>query len=347
MTVLAQQTYTIRRLIDGRTLNFLLQSNHALTQVFTPDPKTYVPNYTTAPLVITPSLLISGESGDQIARLKSAPTWKINDSATLTTFGATAAAAAPYALTIRNNMDTISTMKIDCEAIYVQPATLAEMTVKTTMTLTKVSNNGASIIAVASAPIGTIYKNGLVSTLKARCDMWRGSEIDNTNVTYAWAINQTGTWVTLTSANAATYGITGFTTNEITIPASAVINYASFKCIITDKDSGSSTYNRSVEDVISFVDMSDPYEIDVVMPLGDGVVSGGSVKVKIEVRQGSTRMPDSFFTGKTVKHFRFGSTGVMDDTWGTSGYKAGRELTITEADLLTGVQTAFGVQLEG
>lgn len=347
MAVLAQQSYTVRRLIDGRTLNFLLQSNHALTQLFTPDPKTYVPNYTSTPLVITPSLLISGESGDQIARLKAAPTWKINDSTTLTTFGGSTSASAPYALTINKNMESVSTLKIDCEAIYVQPATLAEMVVKSTITLTKVSNNGASIIAVASAPIGTIFKNGLITTLKARCDMWRGAEIDNTNVTYTWSINQTGSWVALTSSNAATYGITGYTTNEITIPASAVINYASFKCVIKDTDSGSSTYNKLVEDVISFVDMSDPYEIDVTFPLGDGIVSGGSTKVKVDVRQGATRMADSFFTGKTVKHFRYNSAGALDNTWGTSGYKSGRELTINEGDLLTGLQTAFGVQLEG
>jgi hypothetical protein len=348
MAILAQETYSIRRLIDGKTLNFVLQSNQAMTQLFTPDPSTFVPNYSATPfLVITPSILIAGESGDQIAKLKAAPSWKINDSATLTTFGATASASAPYALTIKNNMANISQMKIECEGVYVQPSTLAEMTVKATMTFTKVTNNGASIIAVASAPLGTIFKNGLVSTLKAHCDMWRGSSIDNTNVTYAWSINQSGAWVVLTSANAATYGITGYTTNEIVIPASAVINYASFKCSIKDTDSGSSTYNKIVEDYISFVDMSDPYEIDVDFPNGDGVVSGGLATVKVQVRQGATRMADAFFTGKTIKHFRFNAAGTLDDTWGTAGYKTGRSLDITEADLLTGVQTAFGVQLEG
>lgn len=345
--ILAQQTYTIRRLIDGKTLNFLLQSNHALTQVFTPDPKTWVPNYLTAPLVITPSLLISGEAADQIGRLKAAPTWTINGSNKLTDFGATTSASAPYALTIKNNMDSVAMMKIDCEAVYVQPNTLAEMTIKSTISLAKTSNNGASIIAVGSAPKGTIFKNGGVKTLTAHCDMWRGSEIDNTNVTYTWAINQTGSWVTLTSSNAATYGITGYSSNEIVIPDSAVINYASFKCAIKDTDSGSSTYNKVVEDVISFVDMSDPYEIDVEMPTGDGVVSGGSTTVKVQVRQGITRMADSFFTGKTIKHFRFNAARALDDAWGTAGYKTGRELTINEADLLVGVQTAFGVQLEG
>ena len=159
MAILSQQTFTIRRLIDGKTLNFLLQSNQALTQVYTPDPATFMPNYPTSPfLVITPSLLISGEAVDQIANLKAAPTWKINGSSTLSTFTATAATSSPYALTIKKNMADVAQMVITCEAIYVQPVTLIEMAVKATITFTKVSNNGASIIAICSAPLGTIFK---------------------------------------------------------------------------------------------------------------------------------------------------------------------------------------------
>lgn len=349
MALLAQHSYTIRRLIDGKTLNFILQSNQALTQIFTPDPSTYAPNYSASPyLVITPSLLISGETGDQIAKLKAAPTWKINGSSTLSTFNATAAASSPYALTIKKNMTDVSQMVVECEAIYVQPVTLVEMPVKATITLTKVSNTGSSIIAVCTAPNGTVFKNGLVSTLTAKCEMWRGSSVDNTGVTYKWFKQVSGVWTEITSANAA--GITGYTTGEITIPASAVLNYATFRCDIKDNDSGSSTYNKTVSDYISFVDMSDPYEIDVEFPTGDGVVSGGSTKVRVQVRQGATRMDSSFFTGKTIKHFRYNAAGAFDDTWGTSGYKtadANREITITDADLLTGAQTAFGVQLEG
>ncbi len=350
MPILSQQTFTIRRLIDGKTLNFLLQSNQALTQIFTPDPATYVPNYTASPfLVITPSLIIAGEAGDQIARLKAAPTWKINGSTTLSTFNATAATSSPYALTIKKNMGDVNQMVITCEAVYVQPVTLIEMPVTATMTFTKVSNTGASIIAIASAPQGTIFKNGQIASLTAKCEMWRGAEIDNTNVTYEWYKLESGTWTKLTSANAD--GITGYTTSTITIPASAVTNYGSFRCDIKDTDSGSSTYNKVVSDYISFVDMSDPYEVDIEFPNGDGIPSGGSTKARFQVRQGATRMDSTFFTGKTLKVFRFNAAGALDSTWGTSGYKnpdANRELTIAEADMLTGLaQTAFGVQLEG
>lgn len=350
MAILSQQTFTVRRLIDGKTLNFLLQSNQALTQIYTPDPATYTPNYTASPyLVITPSLLISGEANDQIAQLKQAPTWKINGSTNLSAFTATTGASSPYALTIKKNMSDVAQMTITCEAIYVQPVTLVEMPITATITFTKTSNNGASIIAVCTAPQGTIFKNGLVSTLQAKCEMWRGSTIDTTGVTYEWYKLVSGTWTKITSANAG--GITSYTTDTITIPASAVVNYGSFRCDIKDTDSGSSTYNKVVSDYISFVDMSDPYEIDVVFPTGDGVKPGVSIKIKVECRQGATRLDSTFFTGKTIKVYRFNAAGVLDTTWGTSGYKtldATRELTIADADLLTGAaQTSFGVQLEG
>lgn len=349
MALLAQHSYTIRRLIDGKTLNFMLESNQATTQIFTPDPTTYAPNYTTSPfLVITPSLMIAGEAGDQIAKLKAKPTWKINGSTTLTPFNATSAASSPYALTIKKNMESVSQMKIECTAIYVQPATLVEMTVTASITFTKVSNSGASIIAVLTAPEGTIFKNGINASLKAKADMWRGSQVDKTDVTYEWSKQVSGVWTKITSANAQ--GITGYTSDTITIPSSAVLNYATFKCDIKDTDSSSSTFNSVVSDYISFVDMSDPYEIDTEFPQGDGIVSGGSTKVRVQVRQGATRMDNSFFTGKTIKHFKYNAAGSIDTTWGTSGYKnadANRELIITEADLNTGVQTAFGVELEG
>ena len=354
MAILSQQTFTIRRLIDGKTLNFLLQANQALTQIFTPDPATYVPNYSSSPfLVVTPSLLISGVVGDQIGQLKAAPTWKINGTTITTTLNATyqaqAGASSPYALTIKKNMDAVNQMNITCDAIYVQPVTLIETAVSAQITFTKVSNTGSSIIAVATAPNGTIFKNGVISSLTAKCEMWRGSEIDNSNVTYEWYELRAGVWTKLISSNAN--GITGYDTGTITIPDAAVTNYTSFRCDIKDTDSGSSTYNKVVSDYISFVDMSDPYEIDVEYVTGDGIPSGGSVDVVIQVRQGSTRMAAAFFTGKTIKIFRFTAAGVLDSTWGTAGYKnpdANRKQNITEADLLTGkAQTAFGVELHG
>lgn len=148
MPLLAQQQFSIRRLVDGKTLNFFLTSNHPTTQVYTPDPATYLPNYPTSNLVITPSLMVSGESTDQIGRLKAAPTWKINGvtiTGTNSTYGATGGASSPYALTLTKNLTADAYLKIECSAIYVQPVSLLETAVSSILTISKSSNNGAGI----------------------------------------------------------------------------------------------------------------------------------------------------------------------------------------------------------
>lgn len=69
-------------------------------------------------------------------------------------------------------------------------------------------------------------------------------------------------WSCLTSANQM--GVTaGWTSNEITISADAVLNFETFKCAIKDTDtsSGNASANKVVCDIISFSDMSDPIQV--------------------------------------------------------------------------------------
>lgn len=123
--------------------------------------------------------------------------------------------------------------------------------------------------------------------------MWRGSTIDNTNVTYKWYKLGSGNWTEITSANAG--GITGYTTNEITIPESAVLNFDSFKCTIKDTDAASGTYNTTVSDIISFADMSDPYQVEITAPAGTTLTSGlTSTILTVNCWQNGELLPDSF-----------------------------------------------------
>lgn len=76
-------------------------------------------------------------------------------------------------------------------------------------------------------------------------------------------------WSCLTSTNPK--GVTaGWTTNEITITADAVLNFESFKCAIKDTDTsaGNTSANTVVCDIISFTDMSDPIMVDIVSQKG-------------------------------------------------------------------------------
>ena len=333
MAVISRGQITIVDLNDGKSINLYLGSNVATTQIFNKENSSYVPNWTASPfLVITPEVFVTGVGTNQVSRLKGTPVWKINGSATLSTFGATAAAVAPYALTIKNNMTSVNQLQVECEVTYVDPDTSAETKAKANISYTKTTNAGQLICAIAYAPNGTVFKNGDVASLKAHCDMWRGSVIDNTNVTYTWQKLGNGTWTTITSANAE--GVTGYTTNEITIPESTVLNFESFKCIIKDTDAASGTYNTSVSDIISFADMSDPYQVEIVAPSGTTLTSGlTSTALTVNCWQNGELLPDSFFTGATCTWRKFNKLGVADATWGTAGVKTGRSLTVTRDEV--------------
>lgn len=329
---------------DGKSINLYLGSNQPTTQIFNQENSSYTPSYTASPyLVITPEVFVSGVSTNQVSRLKGQPKWKINGSTTLTTYGATAATSSPYTLTIKQNLSSVSQLQIECEVIYVDPDTSAETIAKTQITFSKATNTGQSIRAIAYAPNGTIFKNGDVETLKAHCDLWRGSAIDSTSVTYTWQKLNNGTWTTLTSSTAG--AISGYTTNEITIPASAVLNFESFKCLIKDTDSSSGTYNTSVSDIISFADVSDPYQVEVSAPSGTTLTSGmTSTTLTANVWQNGELLPSSFYTGTTCKWRKFNKVGVQDTAWGTSGIKEGRSITVTRSEI--SVAATFTVEIE-
>ena len=333
MAVISRGQITIVDLNDGKSINLYLGSNVATTQIFNKENSSYVPSWAASPfLVITPEVYVTGVGTDQVSRLKGTPVWKINGSTTLSTFGATAAATAPYALTIKNNMTSVNQLQVECEVTYVDPDTTAETKAKANITYTKTTNAGQLICAIAYAPSGTVFKNGDVTTLKAHCDMWRGSVIDNTNVTYSWQKLGSGTWTTITSANAG--GITGYTTNEITIPESAVLNFESFKCVIKDTDTASGTYNTSVSDIISFADMSDPYQVEITAPAGTTLTSGlTSTALTVNCWQNGVLLPETCFPGATCTLRKFNKLRVADATWGTAGVKTGRSLTVTRDEI--------------
>ena len=323
---------TIVDLNDAKSLNLYLNANQPTTQIFNRENSSYVPDYTTSPLVITPELYVSGTSDDLIGRIKPNPKWYINGSDNLAAFGATVATASPYKLTINNNMTKISQMKVECEVIFVDPVTLVETKSKSVMTFTKTENAGQLITAISYAPNGTIFKQG-VERLKAHCDLWRGSKIDDTNVNYKWfKLATDGTWTELNDTT--NFGIKGYTTNEITIPSSAVLNFETFKCEITDKDTSSGTYDTKVSDIISFADLTDPYQIVMVSPDGDKIVNGrGSIKITAEIWQKGEKLSDDALSKFYFTWKKFDKDGNQDKNWKPNGSGAGQIITVTAADI--------------
>lgn len=341
---IARGQITIVDLNDAKSMNMYLGSNQPLTQIFNKENSSYVPNWAASPyLVITPELYVSGTVTNVISRLKAAPTYTVNGGA-ITAFGGTVGTTAPYALTIKNNMTSASQLKVECSGIYVDPDTKLETPVKAQIQFTKTENAGQLIVAIAYAPKGNVFKNGQSAKLTAHCDLWRGSSIDADKVSYQWhKLKSDGTWESLAASNA--YGITGTTTNEITIPASAVLNFESFKCVIKDTDTASGTYNTSVSDIISFSDLSDPYVVEVSSTTGDKIINGqGSTTLNVKVWQNGEAFSDSAADTKfTFSWKKYGKDGTQDTAWGTDGVKTGRSLTIDAADIDT--KATFIVEL--
>lgn len=334
--IVARGQISIIDLNDAKSLNMYLRSSQPTTQIFNSDNNSFVPSWSESPyLVITPELFVSGTTTDQMNQVKSQPVYTINGSTNLADFGATVATTTPYALTINKNMVDISQMRIQCSAVYTDPDIASfETPVKAEIQFTKTVNAGATICAIGYTPKGNVFKNDQTATLIAHCDMWRGSKIDDTKVSYQWyKMTTAGTWEALTSSVA--YGCTGYNTNELTIPASAVLNFESFKCVITDIDEGSGTYNTTVSDILSFFDQSDPYHVEVYSTTGDKILNGkGSTTLTAKVWQAGTCFDDADANAKfNFQWKKYSAAGVQDTSWGTEGIKTGSTLTVEASEV--------------
>ena len=136
-------------------------------------------------------------------------------------------------------------------------------------------------------------------------------------------------WACLTSANPR--GVTaGWTTNEITITADAVLNFETFKCAIKDTDTsvGNASANKVVCDIISFTDMSDPITVNLVSQKGFTIKNNSNdVDAKAVLYRGGEEI-DS--TGTTYTY-----TWKLWNSAGTSVVKTytGKSITVAKADV--------------
>lgn len=316
--ILAQKTFTARKIINGKSLTFSLQVDKALTQVYQRDNKSFAPDFGASPLTITPLMLVSGLQGDQIARV-SGFRWTLTKENGATASQKLTAVAGSAKQQLKANLTDCTSLQLKCEATYTDPTSHITAPVVATVTLTKLENTGANIQAIAYAPLGDTLTNA-DKQLKIHCDLWRGGDIDSSNVAYTWAMLVGGQWKDLTAAG--NYGVSGYTTNEITVPASAITNVGIFKCSIKDTDSGSGTYNKTASTVYSLYDGTDPYEIDEFTPDTDCIDEGKSIEVWFKVKQGGKYITElAFLKAHAMRVWRYASNKAMDTTWGTGGYK--------------------------
>nr|DAL73499.1 MAG TPA: Putative minor structural protein 1 [Caudoviricetes sp.] len=346
----AQGQFTIIDYNDALTLTGYIGSSHTKTQMYNPDNGTYTPDWATHNVVLTPSLYVIGTTTDKITSTNvTSVKWYVGSSTTAITSSGNYAlsGAKSHILTIKGNvMAGQPGIDYRCVITYKDDSTGLSITHPLTISFARVVNGSGITDLLITTPGGNVFKNHEVATLTAKAELWRGSTVDTTNVTYKWAVMDS----TVTSSSSAGYDAafgtgwrkltdttgmySGTTTATITVYAAAVDSYAVFKCVATDSDSTSNTYNSSFTDVATFIDNSDPIQVIVTSTGGDVFKNGvGSTVLTAVVYQAGAEI-DADGKG-TYTWTKYNKDGAIDTSWGTSGSKTGKTLSVSSADVAT------------
>ena len=343
---------------DALTLTSFISSNHPKSQIYNPDNGTYIPNWASTNLVLTPSLFKLGTATDIISSAEVTKVeWLTVESGVEKALVADAnhvlSGAKNHILTIKtNDLASVNAKDWVVKITYLDPSTGLSLVVKSAVTFSKVVNGSGIADAVIQAINGNIFKNGTVASLKLKAELWRGSVVDATLVTYQWyqmdaavTTDQGGGigWRKLTDvANV----VTGTATDTLTVFPAAVSNYSVFKVLIKDTDTGSNTYNTTFVDTVSVVDQSDPIQVNVVSTGGDVFKNGaGSTSLTAKLYRAGTEI-DAAGTKYTYKWYKYNKDSVLDANFGGTGvnFKTGKTLAVGDADV--DVKATFVVEVE-
>ena len=323
---------TIVDMNDNKTLSFGISANQATTQIADPNNNTYAPDYTTTNLVLTPFLYYSGGSTDQISQCTNI-SWTINGGST--SGWGSVASTNPCALTINKNLTNVNQLLIVCSADFVDPDTSVTTTVKTSITISKLKSSGDNLNCIITYPGGTYFYNETVASVQMTANMYVGTTLDTTGVSYEWYKLINGTWTKLTSQNAGT--ISGYTGRTITIYPDDVLNFEQFKAKVKDTDTASGTYNQTAECISDIIyDLSDPYSIEIYSSTGNILTAGAtSTTLTADVLRGGIRIAenDALYTNATFTWEKYLKNGNKDTSWGTSGVKTGRSITVLRDEI--------------
>jgi len=346
----AQGQFTIIDYNDALTLTGYIGSNHPKTQMYNPDNGSYTPNWASSNLVLTPSLYIIGTTTDQITSANvTSVLWYDGTSTTPITANSTygLSGAKNHILTVKaNTMAGLAGKDYKCVITYVDDSTGLSLTHPLSISLSRVVNGSGIVDLLVTTPSGNVFKNTDVASLTAKAELWRGSTVDTTNVTYKWAMMDPTVTSTSSPGYDADFGLgwrkltdtankyTGTTTATITIYPSAVDSYAVLKCCAKDTDSASATYNSKFYDVATFIDNSDPLQVVITSTGGDVFKNGeGSTTLRAVVYRAGAEI-DSSGTG-TYTWTKYDKNGAIDTSWGTSGTKTGKTLSVSSSDVST------------
>lgn len=254
---------------DAKTITAYLSTNRPFQQIFSKDDTTqsYVPDYTSTTLIISPKLFIGGVSAatdlssntTQITNRK----WSKSVGGTVLYDGGTTtqdttsflnasggALAAPFAfsangttLTISGNLkESVNSYPIYFECDYTDPTTNLTSHIVTSIELTVIKTGTNAVFVTVRGRTVIEESNTSTKNAVAICaDLIRAAGIDRNNLSYKWYDITTGTAVqvsTSVSGYAAKYNITD--TLSTAVPIAATVSGAGVPA-----SGGANTYNAS------------------------------------------------------------------------------------------------------
>lgn len=251
-------SFTLMDYTDGISIITGIDSNLPLTSLYDTSNQTLSPSWAgSTSLILTPNVMKAGSATSLLATMTSKKWYRrvsggnwveVTSGSNGETINSTTGA-----LTVAQDKLTGDVWQIDYKftGTYPDPVLLLDFPVEIKVTLSRVANGTSFVVARAFATGGSQFKNSLPSSLSVKAELIRGTTKDSTNLSYAWKKSTNGTSWTAVSGS----------TDTLSVTPSMVDSFAMFKCIITDTDSASETYNQSFEtEGVSILDVSDPYQ---------------------------------------------------------------------------------------
>lgn len=322
----AQGQFTIIDYNDAITLTGFISSNLSKSQMYNPDNGNYNPDWSVNNLVLTPSLFVAGSNEDVIASsaVQSVRWYEDNGTTPISANDTYALSGAKsQILTVKRNvLAELPGKDFRVVVSYKDTNTGLTLAYTTSITLSRVVNGSGIANLDVTTPQGNVFKNGEVTSLTAKAELWIGNTINNTGVTYQWYKmdpTQSDGWLKLTNTSNK---YTGVTTNTLTVYLDAVDSFATFKCVAKDADGG------EFENVASFVDMNDPIYVEILSTGGAFFKNGvGSTTLTAKVYRAGQEI-DSNGAG-SYSWAKYDADGELVPTW----TKTGKSISIGSADV--------------
>jgi hypothetical protein len=342
---IARGQITIVDLNDAKLVQVNLQANQSSVQNYNPDTKVYNPNWSSAtPLILSPKIYQTGNSTDMITAGQCSGykytvdgTAYTSATADKTNFEVT----SDGKLKIYQNLSA-AFMEIHFECQFTDPETKQVSTLTADKTLSKNTGSSALLMVRLETAQGTIFDadtNATLNTLTCVAKAFRGGVQDTDNLTYTWEKFDIASakWVAVATDKVST--ASGVST--LTVSMDDVLDFQTFRCTVQD-----TADNQSAQDLVTFEDKTDPYQVEVVSNSGDKIVNGtGSTTVMARVyRSGNlvesetTAAASQQFVYTWTKYDKNGNIGSSTNTGGywhgtTSATKTGNPITVDVADV--------------